>query len=139
MKKILLVAALALTLGGCASFTKTIEQVRTVVSVATKSYTNPVTKNDLYKIESGVALIVDGLNIYRSQCIKKLVDTNCRANIAAIQVYTRQLPPLLTQLRGFVKNNRQIDAIGVYNEVTALIANIKTAASRAGIKIGGLT
>ena len=61
----------------------------------------------------------------------------CRANVAAIQQYTRQLPPLLAQLRSFVKDNDQINATLVYNQVVTLVANFKAAAKNVGVNVGG--
>lgn len=134
MKKLLIAAALAfgLSAGGCA----TIDQLVNTAQIVTKSYTNPVTKDDLYKVESGVSIAFTALNAYKDSCARGLADTNCKANVAAVQVYTRQLPPLLVQLRGFVKNNDQINAITVYNQVVALVTNFKTAAANVGINVG---
>ncbi len=133
MKKLLAVALLALSLGACS----TLQNIGTAISLTTKSYTNPVTKDDLYKVESGVKIAFAGLQAYKDSCAQGLVDTNCRANVAAIQQYTRQLPPLLVQLRSFVKNNDQINATVAYNQIVTLIANLKTAAGNVGINIGG--
>jgi hypothetical protein len=135
MKNLLIAAALAfgLSAGGCA----TIDQLVNTAQIVTKSYTNPVTKDDLYKVESGVSIAFTALNAYKDSCARGLADTNCKANVAAVQVYTRQLPPLLVQLRGFVKNNDQINAITVYNQVVALVTNFKTAAANVGINVGG--
>lgn len=135
MKKLLIAAALAcaVTLGGCS----TLQNFGTAISIASKSITNPVSKDDLYKVESGVRIAFTALQAYKDSCAQGLVDTNCKSNVAAIQVYTRQLPPLLSQLRSFVKNNDQINATVVYNQIVALIANLKTAASNVGINVGG--
>ncbi len=132
MKKLLIAAMVALSLGGCA----TVDQLVNSVQVVTKSYTNPVTKNDLYQVESGVRIAFTALQAYKDSCAKGLADTNCKSNVAAVQVYTRQLPPLLVQLRGFVKNNDQINAITVYNQIVALVTNFKTAARNVGINVG---
>jgi hypothetical protein len=96
-----------------------------------------VTKDDLYKVESGVQIAFTALNAYKQSCAQGLVDKNCRANVAAVQQYTRQLPPLLAQLRSFVKQNDQINATVVYNQIVTLVANFKTAASNVGINVGG--
>jgi uncharacterized protein YceK len=133
MKKLLIAAMVALSLGGCA----TVDQLVNAAQVVTKSYANPVTKDELYKVESGVSIAFTALNAYKDSCARGLVDTNCKANVAAVQTYTRQLPPLLVQLRGFVKNNDQINAITVYNQIVALVTNFKTAAANVGINVGG--
>lgn len=132
MKRLFAIAIIALSLAGCS----TLQNFGTAVQLATKSITNPVTKDDLYKVESGVRIAFTGLQAYKDSCAQGLVDTNCRANVAAVQVYTRQLPPLLAQLRSFVKTNDQINATVVYNQIVTLIANFKTAAANVGIKIG---
>lgn len=132
MKKLLIAAMVALSLGGCA----TIDQVINAAQVVTKSYTNPVTKNDLYQVESGVRIAFTALQAYKDSCAKGLADTNCKSNVAAVQVYTRQLPPLLVQLRGFVKDNDQVNAITVYNQISQLVTNFKSAARNVGINVG---
>lgn len=132
MKKIALALVLTVSLAGCAQ----LQTLGTAFTLATKSVTNPVTKDDLYNIESGVSIAISALQAYKKSCVEGLADKNCRANISAIQVYTRQLPPLLTQLRGFVKNNDQINATVVYNQVVTLVTNFKTAAANAGVQLG---
>ncbi len=128
--KIAVAAALvALSLGACS----TLQNLGTAFDLATKSVTNPVTTDDLYKIESGVRIAFTALQTYKDACAQGAADTNCKANVAAVQQYTRQLPPLLAQLRSFVKSNDQINAITIYNQISALIANFKTAASNVGI------
>lgn len=134
MKKLLIAAALAcaVTLGGCS----TLQNIGTAVSLATKSVTNPVTKDDLYKVEAGVRIAFTALQAYKDSCAQGLVDKACKVNVAAVQQYTRQLPPLLAQLRTFVKNNDQINATVVYNQVSALISNFRKAAANVGINVG---
>ena len=128
MRKILLAATLACTLGfgGCAT-----------IQAITSSTTNPVTPERLYQVENAMIVAVAGLNAYRQSCLKGVADVNCRKNIAAIQVYTRRIPPLLTQARTFVRNNDQVNAIVVYNQIMTLIANFKSTAAAAGVPIGG--
>jgi hypothetical protein len=133
MKKLLIAAVLALGLVGCS----TLQNLDTAFQLATRSITNPVTKDDLYKVESGVQIAFTALNAYKQSCSQGLVDKNCRANVAAVQQYTRQLPPLLAQLRSFVKTNDQINATVVYNQIVTLVANFKTAATNVGINVGG--
>ena len=133
MRKLFLIAALSLGLGACS----TLNNIDTAFQLATKSITNPVTKDDLYKVESGVQIVFTALNAYKQSCTQGLVDKNCRANVAAVQQYTQQLPPLLAQLRSFVKSNDQINATVVYNQIVALVGNFKTAAANVGINVGG--
>lgn len=135
MRKIFLAFALvgALTAGGCS----TLQSIGTAFSLVTKSVANPVTMTDLYQVESGVSLVFVALNTYRTACVQGTADKSCRVNIQAVQQYTRQLPPLLTQLRSFVKQNDQINATVVYNQLVTLITNFKTAAANVGINTGG--
>lgn len=126
-------ALISLSLGACS----TLQSLDSAYQLATKSITNPVTKDDLYKVESGVRIAFTALQTYKDACVQGVVDTNCRANVAAVQQYTRQLPPLLAQLRSFVKSNDQVNANVVYNQIAALIANFKTAAANVGINVGG--
>jgi hypothetical protein len=70
--------------------------------------------------------------------VQGTADLRCRVNIAAIQKYTRQMPPLITQLRGFVDNNDQVNAVVVYNQLTSLYTNFKSAAAGLGYNVGNL-
>lgn len=125
MKRILIVMTLALSLGGCAT-----------VNLLTKSVTNPVTTNDLYQIEAGADAVVQALVAYRRACLAGAADVNCRANIKAVQPYTREIPPYLVQLRVFVKNNDQLNAANTYNALTALLKQARTTATNLGVNIG---
>lgn len=133
--------ACSLALSGCAStsFSQIGSEISAVVSgisLATKSITNPVTVTDLYEIESSISIGFTALQTYKRACLAGAADKNCRANVQAIQVYTKQIPPYLVQLRGFVKNNDQIDAATVYNQLTTLYTNAKTTAANLGVNLG---
>lgn len=135
MRKFAAIAAalIALSLAGCA---KELEAVRTAITVATSTYKNPVTREDLYKVETVINVVATGLVTYRHACLAGAADAGCRGNIVAMQVYTRQMPPLLVQVREFVKNNDQLNAQVAYTEFKKLYENLKPLAAAAGINIG---
>lgn len=135
MKRLFIAASLvgAIALGGCS----TLQNLGSAIQLTTHSYVNPITRDDLYKVESGVQIAFTALNAYKRSCAQGLVDKNCRSNVAAVQQYTRQLPPLIVQLRSFVRSNDQINATAVYNQIVTLVANFKTAAANVGINVGG--
>jgi PBP1b-binding outer membrane lipoprotein LpoB len=126
MRKILLIVALSLSLTGCAS-----------LQLATKTIDNPVTRTQEAEVELILDSAIQGLKTYKKACVDGAADVNCRANIARIQVYTRQVKPLVAQLRSFVDTNDQVNAIVVYNQLTALYTNIKAAAAAVGVNVGG--
>jgi len=132
MRKTLLVLALASTLGACS----TLQNIQQAFSIVSQSGANPITKTELYKVESAISIVFTALNTYRAACVAGNVDKNCKANIAAIQQYTRQIPPYLAQLRTFVKNNDQINAQVVYNQLTTLYNNAKATAASLGVNLG---
>lgn len=132
MKKLVLAIALAVGLSGCA----TIDNLGTAYTLVTKSVANPVTRDELYRIEAGVQIVFTALNTYKKACMQGLADANCRANIAAVQVYTRQVPPYLRQLRAFVRTNDQVNAAVVYNQLVAIMGIIKDETAKRGIKTG---
>lgn len=134
MKRIVLILALAVALGGCAQM----GMVGTGISLVTKSVANPVTKVEETQIELAIDAAIVALRGYKQACIQHTADKNCRANIVAIQRYTRQMPPLIAQLRRFVDTNDQVNAVVVYNQLTELYSNFKTAASGLGYNIGAL-
>lgn len=132
MKKLALAFAIALSLAGCAS----LQNANTAFDLATRSVQNPVSKNDLYRIEAGISIAFTALNTYKKACAQGIADTNCRSNIAAIQVYTRQVPPYLRQLRVFVKTNDQVNAVVVYNQLSGILSIIRSEAAARGIQTG---
>jgi hypothetical protein len=132
MRKIALVLALAAGLGGCATSTA----VWQGISLATKTINNPVTKEEEAKIELAMDTALQLLLTYRRACVAGKADANCKANIRSLQPYTRAAVPLLGQLRAFVDSNDQINASVVYNQLTALYVNLKTAANSVGVNVG---
>lgn len=134
MKRALAIGLVALWLGGCS----TLQGIGTGISVVTKSVTNPVTQTEEVQMETAIDAAVAALQGYKNACAQGTADKPCKANIAAIQQYTRQMPPLITQLRGFVDNNSQLNAVVVYNQLVALYANFKTTAGQLGYNVGNL-
>lgn len=132
MKKLFAIAMLAVSLAGCG----TLGNIGTGISLVTKSIANPVTTTDQYSVEASFRIVVGALQAYKSACAAGTADANCRANVATIQVYTRQVPPYLTNLRAFLRNNDQINAINTYNELVALITQAKQTAAALGINLG---
>jgi hypothetical protein len=131
MRKIILAIALSLSLvgSGCAP-------QLAVLSAATKTIDNPVTKNDLFQIEASLKLVTTGLKTYRRLCLQDAVDKNCRSNIEAIQPYSSQVYPLLAELSSFVRTNDQINAIVVYKRLVNIYTSITTEAAARGISLG---
>lgn len=132
MRKTILALALVTSLGGCAQ----LQAIQGGISIATASITNPVTKTKEAEIEIALDAAINALQAYKSACSAGSADKNCKANVAAVQVYTRQAKPMIIQLRSFVDNNDQVNAVVVYNQLNTLYANIKQAASNIGVKLG---
>lgn len=128
MKKLLIVPLLCLSLGGCAS----LQAIGTAFQLGTASATNPVTKDRLYEIETTISLVFSGLNAWKKTCVQGLINATCKDQIAAVQVYTRQIPPYLRQLRVFVKTNDQVNASVVFNTLTTLVTTVRTQAAQSG-------
>lgn len=134
MKRYIAIAVLALTLSGCAS----LGNLGTAISIGTKSIANPVTRTEEVQIEAAIDAAIIVLKGYKQACIQGNADKPCKANIRAIQLYTRQMPPLIAQFRTFVDTNDQINAIVVYNQLTSLYANFKNSAAQLGYNVGSL-
>lgn len=135
MAVVLALLAVGPVLGAC-QHGGFVERVQQVAQIVTKSYDNPVTTNDLYAGETLLNAAIKELNRYKSLCARGAVDSNCRSNVAAIQIYTRQIPPLLMQVRAFVRENDQVNARVAWNEFVRLKDNLLSAAEAVGIKIG---
>jgi len=134
MRKLLLALVLSTSLAGCAD----LQSLGAGISIVTASVANPVTPTREAQIEQAFDTAIAILNGYKRACIAGTADKNCRANIQAVQVYTRQMPPLIMQLRNFVDRNDQVNAVVAYNQVLALYTNFKTAAANIGYNVGDL-
>jgi len=135
LRKISIVLALSLSLGGCAGLQNVVSNVGTAVGIGTASVVNPVTKERLNQMENVAILVFTGINSWRQACINGAIPVSCKAQIDSVQFYTKQIPPYLTQLRAFVKSGDQINAVTVFNNVTALITTVKARASANGVTI----
>jgi type IV pilus biogenesis protein CpaD/CtpE len=132
MKRIILALTLSIALAGCAQ----LEAITGGISLATASVANPVTPTKEGEIELALNSAVQVLITYKRACLAGSADKNCRDNIRQIQAYTRQIKPMVAQLRGFVDNNDQVNAVVVYNQLTTLYTNMKAAAGSLGVSIG---
>jgi Prokaryotic membrane lipoprotein lipid attachment site len=133
MKRILLAATLALSLAGCS----TLQNIGTALSLGTTSIVDPVTPTKLYQMENAITLVFAGLNTWKQTCVQGLIPPACKGQISAVQIYTRQIPPYLTQLRAFVKSGDQVNAVSVFNNLSTLIGTIKSSAAASGATVGG--
>ena len=133
LRNLLIAGAIAVAMGGCAQ----LSALGTGFSLVTASVTNPVTPTMLYEAESGFRVAVAALEVYKKACAANAADKSCKVNVAAVQKYTVQIPPYLTQARAFVKNNDQLNAVNTYNALVALITQAQTTATSLGVNIGG--
>ena len=132
MRKLAAILLLSISLSGCAA----LQNIQEAVSIGTASVANPVTKERLRQIEAATTLVFVGLNTWKQSCVRGLINATCKEQIAAVQVYTRQLPPYLTQLRMFVKNDDQVNAVVVYNNISNLVATVKARAAASNVQLG---
>jgi hypothetical protein len=107
-----------------------------VSACATASVSNPVTPERLNAAENAAIVMFAGLNAYKQSCIKRVIPQSCRETIAAIQVYTLQLPQTLEALRAFVQSGDQVNALQAYNLVMNLISNARTIATTNKVPMG---
>lgn len=138
MKRITLAFTLALFLGACASL-PSLQSIETAANLGTVSVSNPVTPARLEQAENAMVLVFTGLNAWKASCKNGTLPPSCRDQIASVQIYTRKLPPLLKELRVFVRNNDQVNAFVAFNTFSSLIATVRTQAAQNGVAIGSGT
>jgi uncharacterized protein YceK len=131
MRRIIALLVVALALSGCASLQRALD----VANIATASISNPVTPTMLYDMENGAIIAVAALNAYRQTCVQGTIPPSCKTVIRSIQVYTRQIPPLLAALRKFVRENDQVNAVIVYNAIGNLIAGLRATAAQNNVGV----
>lgn len=127
MKRLLVIIAVALSLGGCAN-------LKTAFDIATTPVT--VTPAMVYQVENGLKTATAGLVAYRRLCLQKVIDSvtrNCRAVIVKIQPYTRAAAVAIVDLRIAVRENNQVNAISAYSALQRLITNIQSERQLAGV------
>lgn len=127
MKKLLLVAALALSLGGCV----TLDSVGNILTPTP----NVITKQTLSDFENGMIIAFSGLKAYKQSCTAGALPKSCYTTIAQIQVYTKQIPAVLANVRNFVKNNDQVNALQYFAEAKSLLNQFEAIATTNGIKV----
>lgn len=132
------VALVALSLGACASIPglPSLQSIETAIHLGTTSVNNPVTPERLDQAENALVLVFTGLNAWKASCKNGAIPPICRDQIASVQVYTRKLPPILKELRVFVRNNDQVNAFIAFNTFSNLIATVRTQAAQNGVTIG---
>lgn len=126
MKKLILVAVLALGLGGC----QQVQKLADFTSAIVVGISNPITENELYALENSMIVAFAGLNTYKRACINNVIPSSCRRVIQKLQVYTRRLPAALATLRKFVKENDQVNARVAYDTFIQLWNDFKGEAAR---------
>lgn len=131
MRKIILALTLSIGLAACS----TLANIETAFQLGTASVANPVTKDRLNQIESAITLVFAGLEGWKKSCVQGIIPPACKAQIGQVQIYTRQLPPYLAQLRTFVKTNDQVNAAVVFNNIVNLVGTVKAQAAAGGVTI----
>lgn len=132
MRKIALAIVLSTSLAGCAQ----LQTAQNLANIATTSIDNPVTREKMYQIEASLRIATEALLTYRRACIAGTADLRCRENIEAIQPYTKQVPPLLTELRSFYRNDDKVNALVVYKRLGNIYNNIVNQAAQRGMNLG---
>lgn len=128
MKKIL-VLVLALALGGCEEFKRFADAIPAI----TQGIEQPISRDTLADVESGFIVVFAALNAYKESCVRKAIPQSCKNVIEQMQAYTVMLPPLIRNLRMFVKNNDQVNALTVYRTVTGLMDDLKQVGRSANV------
>lgn len=122
--KAIFVLCVALALAGCGT-----------TKALVKGVDNPVTAEDMYKVEQGAIVVASALNTYRTACVRKQIDQRCRDVIVQIQSYTRPAAAMLPRLRAYVRNNDRINAVNAYNTIIGLMADARNVAVANGVAI----
>jgi len=129
-----LVLVASLALAGCGP---QLQALQTAVKFGTASIANPVTKERLRTIEDAVTVLFVGLNTWRDLCEAGAINETCKQQIRTVQIYTIQVKPYLFQLRRFVRQNDQVNAVVVFNQLTDLIGTIRAKGAEGGQNLGG--
>lgn len=135
-KTALMLVALLVPLGGCASLAE--NALNLPSGVLTTSVQNPVSRDTLLRVESGLRVAVAGLQTYKNYCERQPVGDRCDAIVARLQGYSRQSRPLVRQLRVFVRKNDQVNAQIVFTTLRGIFTEFRAVAAQEGIAVPNL-
>ena len=107
MRKALIIAALTIGLGGC---------VNGQLVNPFASFTNPVSKDTLAKVESAYGAALSVAVGYRNACANKALPPSCRTIVVQIQNADKYAHAQILVARAFVKNNPTVDAFTSVSE-----------------------
>jgi hypothetical protein len=131
MKKILIAAMLSVSLAGCV----TLQDIPNAITAFTTGVKNPVSKEALYDFENGLIVAFAGLNAYKKSCSEGAIPSSCKDVIKQLQVYTRQIPAALKDVRNFVKNNDMVNAQIAYDTARSLYTDFVAVATANNVKV----
>lgn len=132
MKRLLVVCAIALSLGGCAG-----TKLGTAVQIATTTITNPVDSVDIYRVKNAYAAALSLAVQYRQYCwskpyltlmadpIAKPVCQNRRAAVRSAQVASRNARGAIAAAENFVANNPTLNASVVVNAALQAVTDFQ--------------
>lgn len=143
MKRFLILCAVALTLGGCASFLGSIGEraLNLPAGALTTSIKNPVAPVNIYQAKAVYASTLEIANGYREYCyskpyaalmsdpLAKPVCRNRRAIVLSMQAADNKAFAALQTADNFVKNNPTLDATAAIRAAIAAVTNFQAVAS----------
>jgi hypothetical protein len=136
MKRLSIVFALALSLGGCAG-----TPVGDAIRVATSTIANPVKEVNIVQVKTGYAAVLEIAASYRDYCwskpfaalmadpIAKPVCEHRRSIMRAVDKADDHAFDAITRAETFIRNNPTINAVSVVREAWAAVQDFQNAAT----------
>lgn len=118
MKKALLIAALAASLGGCVA----------------DSVKNPVSGDTLTAVEDAYGVVLSSAVGYRKLCEKKIIPPSCRPVVLKLQAAAVKAQGAVIAARDFVKNNPEISPLSALLAARNAIADFKAVETKYEVK-----
>lgn len=136
LRKLILIFPVLLLLGGCAGMAET--AIGLPSGILTSSVQNPITKDTLSRVESGMRVAVAGLQTYKNYCESRPVGDPCDAIVAQLQGYSVRARPLIRQLRTFVRRNDQVNARVVFATLRGIFNDFQAYAAQNGVPVASI-
>jgi len=114
MKRIILIAALALGLAGCANGFNPFA-----------SYSNPITTSNLYEGELAFDASLKTFNALKDLCARRVIPSKCRTYVIQAQDLIRRAADADNAARDFVTKYPTLDSTNVVQAFTGLVAQFK--------------
>lgn len=122
MKKLLVIAPLALMLGGCPS------------QLPSLNLGTSVTLNTMLGIESAYGIALSAERSYKELCISKVIPSDCRGIVVRLQAADAKAIQAIKSANAFIKSYPTVDATNVIGAAQSAVQSLQAILAETGAR-----